>query len=52
MKKILALLIFIAFASVTQGQTTLVPFNSSWKYLDNESNKDTAWRSTTTLLLF
>ncbi|MFD2246516.1 Ig-like domain-containing protein [Pontibacter ruber] len=29
------------------AQTTLVPFGSSWKYLDNGSNQGTAWRATT-----
>jgi acid phosphatase type 7 len=28
------------------AQTTLVPYNSSWKYLDNGSNQGTNWRNT------
>ncbi|MCJ8164127.1 hypothetical protein MKJ04_04685, partial [Pontibacter sp. E15-1] len=26
------------------AQTTIIPFNSSWKYLDNGSDQGTAWR--------
>jgi acid phosphatase type 7 len=28
------------------AQTTLVPYGSTWKYLDNGSNQGTAWRAT------
>ncbi|MGN7824108.1 metallophosphoesterase [Chitinophaga sp. 22536] len=30
-----------------QAQTTLVPFGSTWKYLDNGSNQGSSWRSAT-----
>lgn len=35
---------FLSF--VLSAQTTLVNYNSSWKYLDNGSNQGTAWRTT------
>ncbi len=43
-----SLLIFIFIINNVNAQTTtLIPTNSSWKYLDNGSNQGTAWRATT-----
>ncbi|MFD2247248.1 heparin lyase I family protein [Pontibacter ruber] len=36
----------VLFVLQATAQTTLVPFGSEWKYLDNGSNQGTAWRST------
>jgi hypothetical protein len=33
-------------SSEPPGSITLVPFNATWKYLDNGSNQGTTWRST------
>ena len=41
-------LIFIACVCITvssTAQTTLSPYGSSWKYLDNGTNQGTAWRA-------
>ena len=45
--KISSLLIpALLFTFLLDAQTTLVNYNSSWKYLDNGSNQGTAWRAT------
>ncbi|WP_114782243.1 InlB B-repeat-containing protein [Botryobacter ruber] len=37
---------FVALLSLkSAAQTSMVPFGSSWKYLDDGSNQGTAWRS-------
>jgi len=36
-------LIMVLTCLKTEAQTTLIPYNSSWKYLDNGSNQGTAW---------
>jgi hypothetical protein len=47
MRKLLTLLfLYLTFLHVSLAQTTLVPFNSSWKYLDNGSDQGTAWKET------
>ncbi len=38
-------LLFLA-GQITEAQTSLIPSNSSWKYLANGSNQGTAWRAT------
>jgi len=40
------LIIAVLFSFILTAQTTLVGYNSSWKYLDNGSNQGTAWRNT------
>ena len=35
----------LLFSFLLDAQTTLVNYNSSWKYLDNGSNQGTAWRT-------
>jgi hypothetical protein len=42
----LLLAIFILSCIITSAQTTILPFGSSWKYLDNGSNQATAWKNT------
>src|SRR6185295_14833641 len=32
--------------NATSGDVTLIPFNSTWNYLDDGSNQDIAWRAT------
>ena len=44
MKNSTSLLATIFFCFLLNAQTTLVNYNSSWKYLDNGSNQGTAWR--------
>jgi methionine-rich copper-binding protein CopC len=44
MKLSLSLLAALLFSSLLTAQTTLVNYNSSWKYLDNGSNQGSAWR--------
>jgi 3',5'-cyclic AMP phosphodiesterase CpdA len=48
-KRFLALLAFfiVFLQAVAQSQTTLIPYTSTWKYLDNGSDQGTAWRATT-----
>ncbi|MEI6948611.1 T9SS type A sorting domain-containing protein [Paraflavisolibacter sp. H34] len=47
MKTTFLLFIFsLLFVHVLSAQTTLIPFSSSWKYLDNGTNQGTAWRGT------
>ena len=36
----------LLFSVLLNAQTTLVSYNSSWKYLDNGSNQGTGWRTT------
>jgi len=45
MKKILLSVTAVLFTVILFSQTTLLPYNSSWKYLANGSNQGTAWRS-------
>ena len=47
MKTFLSSLLLSALtASVAFSQTTLIPYGSTWKYLDNGSNQGTAWYGT------
>jgi hypothetical protein len=47
MKKIFITLLFVLLFSTVIAQTvSIIPQNGSWKYLDNGSNQDTAWRAT------
>lgn len=41
-----SLLVF-SIINNANAQTTIVPINSSWKYLDNGTNQGTAWKATT-----
>ena len=45
MKHFSSLLATFLFSFLLNAQTTLIGYNSSWKYLDNGSNQGTAWRS-------
>src|ERR1700740_1873621 len=45
-KHFLFILVSVLYALVIHAQTTLVPFGSAWKYLDDGSNQGTAWRGT------
>src|SRR5688500_16136254 len=40
------LLLFLFISIQAFSQQTIVPYGSSWKYLDNGSNQGTAWRAT------
>lgn len=40
------LIIAVLFSFFLNAQTTLVNYNSSWKYLANGSNQGTTWRAT------
>ncbi|MBS1607856.1 MAG: metallophosphoesterase family protein [Bacteroidetes bacterium] len=44
----IALLLFFSFVfnETVFSQVTLVPYGSSWKYLDNGTNQGTAWQGT------
>jgi len=44
MKNSLLLMTAVLLSFLLTAQTTLVPYNSTWKYLDNGSNQGTAWR--------
>ena len=44
MRNSTSLLAALLFSFLLNAQTTLVNYNSSWKYLDNGSNQGTAWR--------
>jgi methionine-rich copper-binding protein CopC len=46
MRKSTLLMITILLSSVLTAQTTIINYNSTWKYLDNGSNQGTAWRAT------
>lgn len=46
MKKIFLLASVVFCTVILNAQTTLVSYNSSWKYLANGSNQRTAWRTT------
>ena len=46
MKKILLLVAVAVFSINCIGQSSLISYGSSWKYLDNGSNQGTAWRGT------
>ncbi len=47
MKKIFTSSIFVLLFSTVMAQTvSIIPQNSSWKYLDNGTNQGTAWRAT------
>ena len=43
MKSNLLLFLFVSIHYFCYAQSTLIPFASSWKYLDNGSNQGTAW---------
>lgn len=43
--RILIILLGILPASFSFSQTTIIPYGSTWKYLDNGSNQGTAWRA-------
>ncbi|MES2645580.1 MAG: metallophosphoesterase [Bacteroidota bacterium] len=45
MKKLCFCIIALGFVFQAISQTTVIPFLSSWKYLDNGSNQATAWRA-------
>ena len=44
MKKIKLLLVFLFTSTILSAQIILVSQGSDWKYLDDGSNQDTAWR--------
>src|SRR6187549_127862 len=46
MKNSLLLITALLFSFLLDAQTTLVSYNSSWKYLANGSNQGTGWRTT------
>jgi len=46
MKKILSLLIVLFNLSILFSQTTLIPYGSTWKYLDNGTYPGATWIST------
>ncbi len=46
MKNSLLLVTALLFSLLLTAQTTLINYNSSWKYLANGSNQGTAWRAT------
>ncbi|HEX6171909.1 MAG TPA: Ig-like domain-containing protein, partial [Chitinophagaceae bacterium] len=46
MKSSSLLITALLFSYLLNAQTTLVSYNSSWKYLDNGSNQGTGWRNT------
>src|SRR6187397_809495 len=46
MKNSLLLSTAFLFSFLLDAQTTLVSYNSTWKYLDNGTNQGTAWRAT------
>src|SRR6187402_2505519 len=46
MKNSLLLVTALLFSFLLTAQTTLINYNSSWKYLANGSNQGTAWRAT------
>ena len=46
MKISTSLLAALLFSVLLNAQTSLISYNSSWKYLDNGSNQGTAWRTT------
>ncbi len=45
LKAFLAFLIAITFSFVSFSQTTIIPYGSIWKYLDNGTNQGTAWQA-------
>ena len=47
MSRVLFSLFLLLVALGGQAQTALIPFQDSWKYLDNGSNEGTNWRSLT-----
>ncbi len=46
MKNSLLLVTVLLFSFLLTAQTSLINYNSSWKYLDNGTNQGTAWRTT------
>ena len=46
MRNILLVVLLLSVTGNLLSQTSLVNFNSTWKYLDNGSNQGTAWRAT------
>lgn len=45
MRKASLFTLLLALTFCVWGQTTLFPFGSSWRYLDNGSNQGTAWQA-------
>ncbi|WP_066511860.1 heparin lyase I family protein [Rufibacter sp. DG15C] len=45
MGKFILLLYFMLLSCTVAAQTSIVPFGSTWKYLDNGTNQGTAWRT-------
>jgi hypothetical protein len=45
MKKIVTFLMFAVFSTLFGQTVSIIPQNSSWKYLANGSNQGTAWRA-------
>jgi methionine-rich copper-binding protein CopC len=43
--KFSSLIAALLFSFLLSAQTTIVNYNSTWKYLDNGSNQGTAWRT-------
>ncbi len=47
MKRMNLILFFCSFFTMNSiAQTTIIPYGSSWKYLDNGTNQGTTWRTT------
>ncbi len=44
-RKVLFCTILSCFTSLLFCQTVIIPYGSTWKYLDNGSNQGTAWRA-------
>jgi acid phosphatase type 7 len=44
-KAFMAFLITITLSITSFSQTTIIPYGSSWKYLDNGTNQGTAWQA-------
>lgn len=47
MRKIALLIAAITAGIVLHAQVTIIPYNSTWKYLDNGTNQGTSWRNLT-----
>lgn len=45
MRQAIAILLFASTTIAPAQDVALIPFGSTWKYLDNGSNQGTAWRS-------
>ena len=42
--KFSSLIAALLISGLLSAQTTIVNYNSSWKYLDNGSNQNSAWK--------